>query len=61
MGMVGMMVCLGVLGQGCANQPDQGTTPSPSVQDVRGNSDRFFQKMEQEESAQPTHQNRDRD
>lgn len=43
---VGVVMILGV---GCSTGPEESTTP-PTTQETRGDSDRFFQKMEQEEN-----------
>jgi len=37
-----------ILGAGCASAPED-PAPSRGTEDVRGDSDRFFQKMEKEE------------
>ena len=37
-----------LVGAGCSSGPEE-TSSSRKTQDVRGDSDRFFQKMEQEE------------
>lgn len=43
-----LFVCVFFIG--CANKPKEPEV-QPSVQDVRGDSDRFFKKMEQEEKV----------
>ncbi len=47
------LICCGCgLFIGCTSQPKETAGPQPSVQDVRGDSDRFFHKVEEEEKAQ---------
>ena len=49
---IGAFLVLGVvvfLGVGCSSGPEEPSS-SPTTQDARGDSDRFFQKMEQEEN-----------
>ena len=48
-GGLSLLICTVLFG--CANQPKESTTSQPTVQDVRGDSDRFFQKMESEEKS----------
>ncbi len=44
--VLGVVVILGV---GCSSGPEESSS-SRTTQDTRGDSDRFFQKMEQEEN-----------
>jgi len=44
--VLGVVVFLGV---GCSSGPEESSSSSPE-QEARGDSDRFFQKMEQEEN-----------
>lgn len=49
--LIGSLIVLGLVfgaGVGCSSTPEESDT-SRSIQDVRGDSDRFFQKMEKEE------------
>ena len=43
-----MLSVVWIFGVGCSSTPEE-PSPSRSTQDMRGDSDRFFQKMEQEE------------
>jgi hypothetical protein len=40
--------CLAVLG--CSSEPKKPPAPQPTYKDVRGDSDRFFDKVKQEEA-----------
>jgi len=48
MGALGLVVLLGV---GCSSVPEEPSS-SRTTQDTRGDSDRFFQKMEKEEQKE---------
>lgn len=46
------MVFFALIGiQGCGGHPKQ-EPPTPGTQEIRGDSDQFFQKMDQEEKSQ---------
>ena len=49
--VLGIIACTYVVG-GCSSTPEQ-TSSTPTNQDIRGDSDRFFHKMEHEEKNHP--------
>lgn len=49
MGVIALWVAAGLLIAGCSSSKEPKPMQQPSVQDVRGNADRAFDKLKQEE------------